>query len=380
MSRKNVEVSTKDVAEARKTYEKEIEKFKIGESSRPEIGEAKFSYYRNLDTLQQRRTQQIETERQFRQLIGLPGFDNRRIIVEMPEGEPSVDVDWHESVDRMLQMRPDLLAQRIRLDAVRMQYELAADQCKPDVSLESFITKSGFDSDFDGSVQQLVDGEDFNWMFGVSHRRGLNRYDVKSAMRRSNLLWAKEQATTRKGEYAAIHALQSSYASLVSAVQRLQQMKNVRAAAEERFAAYKEKYELGELAIELYIRAQASRSAAELQEEMAKVQLMQSSVNFEFTRGTLLDVRSVEIRSREPNLLPTEPELHLAPLPEPALKAKPPNAPPIEEMLKDAKPEVRQLLQQPADDVLEVPTFEEMLQDASPKIRELLSPSESNSQ
>ena len=54
----------------------------------------------------------ITTERQLRNLLGLPPSDNRRIIPVTAPTEALVDPDWDETLAIMLEKQPDIVRQR----------------------------------------------------------------------------------------------------------------------------------------------------------------------------------------------------------------------------------------------------------------------------
>lgn len=360
----NVDVRQQDLETAKSTYKSVIDNYSLGTASRTEISEAKLNYAVAIDSLQSQMTSYLEAERSFRQLLGLPGFDERRIVVSMPDGVPMLDVHWEESISHMLERRPDLIAQRKQLEMARMQFELAADGCKPDLRFESTVSKSGFDESFDTSIDQLLNGSDHSWSVGFSHTRPVHRYGARAATRSASLQWARTREITRSLEFAAVHALQSAYALLQDKVVHVERMKVIREASEERLITYEEKYKLGDLALELLIRGQRAKSDAVLQEGLARVELLQAHVTFEHARGTLLDIREVTIGPQEPKLSPAKPSLRFVDLPIPEVAA--PEFPSFDELLKDAQPELKEILQQrkarPED-------FRDMLQDAPPRLR-----------
>ena len=55
----------------------------------------------------------ITTERQLRNILGLPPADNRRIIPVTAPTEASVDPDWDTSLAIMLEKQPDIVRQRL---------------------------------------------------------------------------------------------------------------------------------------------------------------------------------------------------------------------------------------------------------------------------
>jgi len=363
-SKSNVDIRQQDLVTAQNTYKSVLDNYALGSASRPEVAEAKLNFAQATDSLQSQMTNYLEAERSFRQLLGLPGFDERRIVVSMPDGVPMLDVQWQESVSEMLAKRPDLVAQRKQLEMARMQFELAADSCKPDLRFESTVSKSGFDQSFDSSIDQLLNGPDHSWSVGFSHIRPVHQYGARAATRSASLQWARTREITRSLEYSAVHALQSAYTLLQDKVVHLERMKVIREAAEERLVAYEEKFKLGDLALELLIRGQRAKSDAILQQDLARVEMLQAHVTFEHARGTLLDIREVIIGPQEPDLSPAKPALKFVDLPIPEVSV--PEFPEFDDLLKDAKPELKEILQQrkPRPD-----EFKDMLKDAPPRLR-----------
>ena len=336
-SKQNLEVRRQETEEARKTYQKEQEKLALGQSSRPELGEARLHYYRNVALYQQRKTELLEAERQFRAVLGIPGFDEYRINVDLPDEPPEIDVDWDESVQKMLHCRPDILASRFTLESSRLNYVQMANLCLPDINLEGRVAKSGLDRRFDGSVARLFEDEDLNWMLGVSYSGNIHNCRIKAEVRRASYAYAQQKAITRQLEYDSVHRLQNSYERLHHRRDKVRVQRAVREAAEERLAAYTEKFELGELPIELYLRAVAANSDAELQERRARVELMQSMAEFEYVRGTLLTARSVILgQQEEDRIVPGEDrEGSLLELGDPKDLPEAPKFPPFDEFIRD---------------------------------------------
>ena len=345
MSHYNLEVRRKNVVEAHKTLEKELTKLSIGESSRPAVGEARLHYHNTVDLYNMRKTELLEDERAFRELLGLPGIDMRRLFVRLPTELPTIEIDWNESVSTMLAIRPDIMAQRESVKIAEMQYELACNDCLPDLNFEGRFTKSGLDDRFDQSLQRMAEDDDFAWMLGFSYQRNVNRWGAKGASRRAYLNLQQQKAVAARSEFSATHSLQQAYEQVHLKKERISQIRLLREAASERLAAYKEKFDLGELAIELYLRAQAADADMELKELSAKVEYLQSLVHFEFVRGTLLDRRQVIIGDKEAEY-EANPDREKEFLRPPSVNGTPdlPTSPEFEEMLKDVPEELREIL------------------------------------
>lgn len=347
LAHQNVLVRRKNVEEARKTYEKELQKMAIGESSRPEVAEAKLNYLNMVDLYNTRKMELLDQERAFRELLGIPGFDTTRIHVALPDGLPEINTDWESSVQVMLAQRPDLVSQRLTTQSAEMQYRLARNQMLPEVNFESRFAKSGLESRFDRSIDRLINDKDYSWMMGFSYTRDANRYAAKAEMNKARLQWSQQQAVTRQLEFSAVHSLQQAYQQLYQKRYQAEQTQLLRDAARERLQAYREKFELGDVAIELYLRAQAADADAELKLRAAKVDYIQAVVHFEYVRGTLLQARSIQVGGGPAEISPsTESEGNLLEMPKPTISESQnqPVAPEFKDLLKDAHPRVKELL------------------------------------
>ena len=86
----------------------------------------------NLD-LVTRTSDVITTERQLRNLLGLPPADNRRIIPVTPPTEARLEPDWDSSLAQMLSFQPDIVQQQILVRVAELQLLIARNQLLPAV-------------------------------------------------------------------------------------------------------------------------------------------------------------------------------------------------------------------------------------------------------
>ena len=376
-SHQNLEVRRNEVEETRKTYEKELEKLALGQSARPQVGEAKLGYFRNVDLYRRRQAELLSAERQFRTLLGLPGFDDRRIFVDLPEESADVEADWEWSLAVMLERRADLQTQRLSEKNARLRYAMATDSRRPDITFQSNISKSGLSDNYNQAFERMVNENDHTWSMGLTYGRDVHRYRAQAEIRRSRLRWMEQARITENMEYAATNELQAAYQALFQKRDQLSQLKNVYDAAMERQAAYTEQFELGAISIELYLRSRAATSDAELQLRLAKVELRQAIVAFEFSRGTLLESRGMVVEDQQAEIDPLEDrDNELLKVPESKQSPRQNRAPEFDELMKEAAPSIRDRLQEPAkvdrNSRSVPPSFRDLMKEAAPSIRELL--------
>ena len=89
----------------------------------------------NLD-LVTRTSDVITTERQLRNILGLPPADNRRIIPVTPPTEARLEPDWDASLAQMLNFQPDIVQQQILVRVAELQLLIARNQLLPQLSLQ----------------------------------------------------------------------------------------------------------------------------------------------------------------------------------------------------------------------------------------------------
>ncbi len=89
----------------------------------------------NLD-LVTRTSDVITTERQLRNLLGLPPADNRRIIPVTPANEARLEPDWDSSLAEMLDSQPDVVQQKLLVRIAELQLLIGRNQLLPPLSLD----------------------------------------------------------------------------------------------------------------------------------------------------------------------------------------------------------------------------------------------------
>ena len=78
----------------------------------------------------------ITTERQLRNLLGLPPADNRRIVPVTAPTEARLEPDWDASLAQMLAFQPDIVQQQLLVRVAELQLLVARNQFLPAVEPE----------------------------------------------------------------------------------------------------------------------------------------------------------------------------------------------------------------------------------------------------
>ena len=91
----------------------------------------------------------ITTERQLRNILGLPPADNRRIVPDTAPTEARLEPDWETSVAQMLAFQPDIVQQQLLVRLTELQLLLARNQLLPQLNLNALYQFNGLGHQLD---------------------------------------------------------------------------------------------------------------------------------------------------------------------------------------------------------------------------------------
>jgi outer membrane protein TolC len=125
------------VSLAQEVLNREQAELQIGRGTVADVAEATQRLEQlNLD-LVTRTSDVITTERQLRNLLGLPPADNRRIIPVTPPAEECVEFDWDTCLNEMMEEQPDIVQQKLLVRIAELQLLIARNQLVPELSLNT---------------------------------------------------------------------------------------------------------------------------------------------------------------------------------------------------------------------------------------------------
>ena len=85
----------------------------------------------------------ITTERQLRNILGLPPADNRRIIPVTAPTEARIEPEWETSLAQMLAFQPDIVQQQLLVRLTELQLLVARNQLLPQLNLNALYQING---------------------------------------------------------------------------------------------------------------------------------------------------------------------------------------------------------------------------------------------
>jgi len=241
---------------------KEQAELVVGAGTKADVAEAAQRLEQfNLD-LVTRTSNVITTERQFRNILGLPPADNRRIIpVTAPTVQPIV-FDWDSCVQEMMEEQPDIARQDVVVRLAELQLLSARKGFIPPLSLD----------DLDQVYQSPLAG-------------GKGRI---ANTRRSKKVLLRSRALEQQVIQQATHSLARFFVEIESSYQQYRTASRLRAAAAQRLDAQRAYYEEGRITIDRFLDAVSQYATAVATEAQYKTTYNISIVALEEAKGTLL--------------------------------------------------------------------------------------------
>ena len=127
--------SDRAVSLAQEVLDREQAELTVGQGTVADVAEAAQRLEQFQLDLVTRTSDVITTERQLRNLLGLPPADNRRIIPVTPPIEARLEPDWDSSLAEMLNFQPDIAQQQTLVRLAELQLLIARNQLLPPLSL-----------------------------------------------------------------------------------------------------------------------------------------------------------------------------------------------------------------------------------------------------
>ena len=91
----------------------------------------------------------ITTERQLRNILGLPPADNRRIVPVTAPTEARLEPDWEASLAQMVTFQPDIVQQQLLVRVAELQLLLARNQLLPVLNFNALYQFNGLGDNLD---------------------------------------------------------------------------------------------------------------------------------------------------------------------------------------------------------------------------------------
>lgn len=273
--------------------------------------QARENYFETRSRVENALASIYNTENQFRRLIGLPVNDGRII---RPADDPlraEFTVTWESSLAEALTKRVELRRQKWQVKSLQLQEIAAENAANPQLNFVSSYQVNGFGNDllqydsadgitaagYDSAYSTLTRGDQTGWGLGFQFAVPIGLRTARAQMENIQLQLVKARAALAAQELDISH-------DLADAIQRIDQAYTTartnfdrRVASERRVQATQAEYEAGvrDATLDLVLRAQASKAAAEIAYFNSLVDYNKAIVEFNRQRGTLLEINAISL-------------------------------------------------------------------------------------
>jgi len=327
----------------------------------------------NLD-LVTRTSDVITTERQLRNILGLPPADNRRIIPVTPPTEARLEPDWDSSLAQMLNFQPDIVQQQILVRVAELQLLIARNQLLPQLNFNALYQLNGLGQQLD-SAEAVMTGAtlkalnpvianaeraaglnsnpgNYNnfvtWQVGWTFQAPLGMRAPLANTRQSQYTLLRARAYLQQVVHQTTHSLARFFLEIDANYKQFKTASRLRAAAAQRLDAQRAYYEEGRITIDRFLDAVSQYATAVATEAQYKTTYNISIVALEEAKGTLLaydniavaegphprkayiQARDIQDAHRQFPIQPDGPEMPKTPVspanPDPVVPNPPPNA------------------------------------------------------
>jgi outer membrane protein TolC len=274
----------------------------------------------NLD-LVTRTSDVITTERQLRNILGLPPADNRRIIPVTPPTEARLEPDWDTSLAQMINFQPDIVQQQILVRVAELQLLIARNQLLPQLSLQALYQFNGLGQNLD-SAEAVMTGAtlkalnpvianmqraaglnsqpgNYNnfvtWQVGFTFQVPLGMRAPLANTRQAQYALLRSRAFLQQVVHQTTHSLARFFLEIDANYKQFKTASRLRAAAALRLESQRAYYEEGRITIDRFLDAVSQYATAVATEAQYKTTYNISIVALEEAKGTLLAYDNIAV-------------------------------------------------------------------------------------
>lgn len=323
LARKHIQLwsSEKAVDLAREIVNREQAELVVGKGTVADVAEAVQRLEQFSLELVTRTSDLLTTERQMRNLLGLPPADNRRIIPVTPPTEARLEPDWDASLAQMLSFYPDIVQQEIAVRVAELQLVIARNQLLPQLNLNLLYQLNGLGQQLD-SAESVMTGATIKaldpvvaareraagllsnpgfynnfrtWQVGFTFQMPLGMRSPLANTRFAQYGLLRQRAYLQQMVHQRTHQLARYFLEIDANYKQFKTASRLRAAAAQRLDAQRAYYEEGRITIDRFLDAVSQYAQAVATEAEHKTSYNISIIVFEEGKGTLLAYNNIAV-------------------------------------------------------------------------------------
>lgn len=213
----------------------------------------------------------LTTERQLRNILGLPPSDNRRINPVTEPSDARLEPDWPASLAQMVSFHPDIVQNQLLVRVAEMQLLLARNQLLPALDFNVLYQFNGFGQDLDtaegvgtGAMLKAFDPLQLSrqqasglnsipglynnfqsWQVGFTFQMPLGFRSGLADTRQAQMALLRQRAYLQQTVHQSTHALARFFLEVDANYKQYRAAQRVKEATWERLDSQKARWELG---------------------------------------------------------------------------------------------------------------------------------------
>ena len=300
---------------------RERAELEVGRATQADVAEAEQQLENFKLNLVSATSDVITTERQLRNILGLPPADNRRIVPDTEPTEARLEPDWESSLSQMLAFQPDIVQQQLLVRLTELQLLLARNQLLPQLNLNALYQFNGLGHQLDSSEAVAAGGglsvlnpitslknsqaglrteaanqRDFNtWQVGLTFSMPIGFRAPLANTRQAQYQLLRQRAFLQQIVHQTSHSLARFFLEVDANYKQFRTAQRLRAAAQQRLEAQRAFYEEGRITIDRLLDAVSQYANAIAQEAQYKTSYNTSIAALEEAKGTLLAYDNIAV-------------------------------------------------------------------------------------
>jgi outer membrane protein TolC len=313
--------SERAVELAEEILKRELAELEVGRGTVADVAESQQRLEQFKLDLVTKTSDVITTERQLRNLLGLPPADSRRIVPVTAPAEARLEPEWEASLAQMLSFSPEVVYQQLQVRRAELQLLIARNQLLPVLNLNALYQLNGLGHTLDTSegvmtgrkvlgidplisTQQHAAGlnnspgvyRDFqSWQLGFTFQMPLGMRAPLSNVRQAQYVLLQQRALLQQVVHQQTHQLARFFLEIDANYKQYKTASRLRSAAAQRLEAQRAFYEEGRITIDRYLDAVSQYASAVAQEAQFKTTYNISIIAMEEVKGTLLAYDNIAV-------------------------------------------------------------------------------------
>jgi outer membrane protein TolC len=313
--------SEKAVELAEEILKREQSELEVGRGTVADVAEAAQRLEQFRLDLVTKTSDVITTERQLRNLLGLPPADDRRIVPVTAPTEARLEPDWNASLAQMLSFQPDIVQNQLLVRVAELQLLIARNQLLPQLNFNALYQLNGLGHTLDQSeavmtgkaikainplISQMESHAGLNslpglysnftqWQLGLTLQMPIGMRAPLANARNAQYTLLRQRAFLQQIVHQTSHSLARFFLEVDANYKQFKTAARFRAAAFQRLEAQRAFYEEGRITIDRYLDAVSQYASAVAQEAQFKTSYNISIIALEEAKGTLLAYDNIAV-------------------------------------------------------------------------------------